>query len=151
MVHSYLWFITRLRLQLPLGSRMGCVPIFAIVIAIPIHPIERNRNHIRNRNRVINRRCEWTLIMVCSWLLPPANEVCEGYIFTGVCLSMGGGMHGGGHVWQGEGCVWWGRGVCGRGCMAGGMQGRGGVCATADTTGYGQWAGGTHPTGMHSC
>ena len=30
--------------------------------------------------------------------LPPANEVCEGYVFTGVCLSTGeparqGGMH----------------------------------------------------------
>ena len=24
-------------------------------------------------------------------LLPPANEVCEGYVFTGVCLSIGGG------------------------------------------------------------
>ena len=24
-------------------------------------------------------------------LLPPANEVCEGYDFTGVCLSTGGG------------------------------------------------------------
>ena len=24
-------------------------------------------------------------------LLPPANEVCEGYVFTGVCLSTGGG------------------------------------------------------------
>ena len=23
--------------------------------------------------------------------LPPANEVCEGYVFTGVCLSTGGG------------------------------------------------------------
>ena len=23
--------------------------------------------------------------------LPPANEVCEGYVFTAVCLSMGGG------------------------------------------------------------
>ena len=22
--------------------------------------------------------------------LPPANEVCEGYVFTGVCLSTGG-------------------------------------------------------------
>ena len=22
-------------------------------------------------------------------LLPPANEVCEGYVFTGVCLSIG--------------------------------------------------------------
>ena len=28
-------------------------------------------------------------------LLLPANEVCEGYVFTGVCLSTpGGGMHG---------------------------------------------------------
>ena len=26
--------------------------------------------------------------------LPPANEVCEGYVFTGVCLSTGGGVHG---------------------------------------------------------
>ena len=24
-------------------------------------------------------------------LLPPANVVCEGYVFTGVCLSTGGG------------------------------------------------------------
>ena len=27
-------------------------------------------------------------------LLPPANEVCEGYVFTGVCLSTWGG-----HAW----------------------------------------------------
>ena len=58
-------------------------------------------------------------ILVCHvlLLLPPANEVCEGYVFTGVCLSTGcvcvwgvcvwqGGVHGGGHAWQG---------VCGRG------------------------------------
>ena len=24
------------------------------------------------------------------YFLPPANEVCEGYVFTGVCLSTGG-------------------------------------------------------------
>ena len=36
--HSYLRFTTRFRLRLPLGSRMGCAPIFVIVIAIPIHP-----------------------------------------------------------------------------------------------------------------
>ena len=136
--------------------------------------------------------------------LPPPNEVCEGYVFTCVCLSTGGmhgrgcawqgacmvgecawwgsvcgrracmagGVHGGGHVWQrggmhgrgafvavgwvaGEGmcdrgCAWWGR------CMAGGMHGgghvwQGGMYAMADTMGYGQWAGGMHPTGMHSC
>ena len=27
--------------------------------------------------------------LLCHFL-PPANEVCEGYVFTGVCLSMGG-------------------------------------------------------------
>ena len=26
------------------------------------------------------------------YLLPPANVVCEGYVFTGVCLSTGGGQ-----------------------------------------------------------
>ena len=29
-------------------------------------------------------------IFSSSSLLPPANEVCEGYVFTGVCLSTGG-------------------------------------------------------------
>ena len=89
-------------------------------------------------------------------LLPPTNEVCEGYVFTGVCLSTGGGLHS------------WGGGVCIQGmvCIQG-WSASGGVCIHAsrrglhpggvgqtppqlDTTGYGQRAGGTHPTGMHS-
>ena len=45
--------------------------------------------------------------------LPPANVVCEGYIFTGVCDSVNrGGMHGfiGGHAWfySGAGMVLFG-------------------------------------------
>ena len=92
-------------------------------------------------------------------LLPAANEVCEGYVFTGVCLSTGVGCAWymvGGHAWQG-GCAWqrgmhgggmhgWGAymagGMCGRGhawqgaCMAGGMHGRGHV-----------WLGGMHGRG----
>ena len=52
------------------------------------------------------------LLMVHAFLLA-ANEFCEGYVFTGVCLSTegvcmveggmcGGGVHGGGgHAWQG--------------------------------------------------
>ena len=50
--------------------------------------------------------------------LPPANEVCEAYVFTGVCLS--GGM-------RGRGACVAGRGVCvaGGACEAGGMHGRG--------------------------
>ena len=80
--------------------------------------------------------------------LPPANEVCEGYVFTGVCLSTGGGgMHGcsggvcvvarggvhgcsGGCAWllQG-GHVWFYLGGM-RGFISGGMRGfiQGGMC-----------------------
>ena len=83
----------------------------------------------------------------------PTNEVCEGYVFTGVCLSTGGvrGREGrawwgacmagggaciaGGHVWHGAclvgGHAWWGacmaRGCAWQGAHAwqGGMCGRG--------------------------
>ena len=41
-----------------------------------------------------------------------ANEVCEGYVFTGVCLSARGG-----------GCPGPGRGVCPRGCQGPGPRG----------------------------
>ena len=55
-------------------------------------------------------------------LLPPTNEVCEGYVFTGVCLSTRGVVHG---FIRGACMVLFG-GICGffRGaCMvfAGGM------------------------------
>ena len=65
----------------------------------------------------------------------------------GACMVVGGG--GGGHVWQ--------EGMCSGGgaCMAGGMHvvGEGGVygggwCVLGKTA---IAAGGTHPTGMHSC
>ena len=65
-------------------------------------------------------------------LLSNANEVCEGYVFTRVCLSTGACMAGG-HAWQGvcvaggacvaRGCVWWGA------CMAGGHAWLGGMHA----------------------
>ena len=92
-------------------------------------------------------------LYVSHWsvfLLPPANEVCEGYVFTGVCHS----VHGGGVcvVALGEcmvapgGCAWllscaWllrggGRcvvaprgGMCG--CSQGGMHGCSGGCMVA--------------------
>ena len=53
-------------------------------------------------------------------LLPPANEVCEGYVFTGVCLSTRGGVH---HLIQRggvHGFIWWG-GM--HGFIWGGMRG----------------------------
>ena len=78
--------------------------------------------------------------------LPPANVVCEGYVFTGVCLSTGGGglqAHTQGESWGGSGRgrglqapTPWG-GVCSRGCMEA-------PPVTATAVGY------KHPTGMHS-
>ena len=71
-----------------------------------------------------------------------------------VCPQGEGGCVAGGCLWQ--------EGVHGRrACVVGGMCG-GGMCGRracmpcmlsplADTMGYGQWTGGTHHTGMHSC
>ena len=106
-------------------------------------------------------------------LLPPANVVYKGYVFTGVCLSTGAlcvcypSMHcrwypsmpcsrsGGGGLWVSQHAllkgIWfcsggWGA-ACSGGCLLGGclLWGvwRPPVTATA--------AIGTHPTGMHSC
>ena len=64
--------------------------------------------------------------------LQPVNEVCEGYVFTGVCLSTGGvtaPLHAGIHTLPPD------QKQTPPQCMLG----------------YGQQAGGTHPTGMHSC
>ena len=79
-------------------------------------------------------QCHFLLI-----LLPPANEVCEGYVFTGVCLSTqggacmvapggcmvapgGGGMHG---CYRGV-CMVAAGGLCGcsQGCVHGCSRGR---------------------------
>ena len=69
--------------------------------------------------------------------LPPANEVCEGNVFTGVCLSTGG------HAWSGV-CMAGGACMAGGVCVAGGR----GACVAGETA---TAAGGTHPTGMHYC
>ena len=59
-------------------------------------------------------------------LLPPANVVCEGYVFTGVCLSTGRGMRGcwGACMVAGGACMVAG-GVC---VVTGGVHGCQGVC-----------------------
>ena len=80
----------------------------------------------------------WEILDPPLHFLPPANEVCEGYVFTGVCLSTGGACTlrmpprhahplGPEHAPPGT------------------------YAPLADTTRCGQWADGTHPTGMHSC
>ena len=207
-----------------------------------------NSNTVNSKFHLIRSYCKY-LATILSWL--PANEVCEGYVFTGVCLStrgghawllrgacvvapggcawllrgghvwlllggcawlLRGGMHGcswggvcgcsggamhgcsgghawllpGGHawlLWEGmcscsggacmvapggvHGCSWGHVWLLGGACMVapGGMRGcsggmcgcsrgvcgsSGGVCVVFSMR-YGQWAGGTHPTGMHSC
>ena len=89
-----------------------------------------------------------SIIASNEFFLPPANEVCEGYVFTGVCLSTpGGGVRG--FIWGGmhgfirgggmRGFIW---GV--HGFISGGMCGfiRGGHAwffqFFSDTMRYGQ-------------
>ena len=54
--------------------------------------------------------CNYVRADISSWqsrkqYLQPANEVCEGYVFTGVCLSMGGCLP----LVPGGVCLWsWG-------------------------------------------
>ena len=77
-----------------------------------------------------------------SILLPPANEVCEGYVFTGAYLSMGGvsaPLHAGIHPLGPEADTPWAR------------HPRADTPPVQCMLGYGQQADGTHPTGMHSC
>ena len=102
-----------------------------------------------------SNRIVWTLS------LPPANEVYEGYVFTGVCLSTRGGMRGcsrqGMHGCWGacmvtpRGHAWLLLGVCV--VAAGGMHGcsKGACMGYDEIRRYDQGAGGVHPTGMHSC
>ena len=69
------------------------------------------------------RQLKWAahILLECilACFLLPANEVCKGYVFTGVCHS----VHRGGHVWLLPGGM--------RGC-SGGMHGcSGGACMVA--------------------
>ena len=90
--------------------------------------------------------------------LPPANEVCEGYVFlfteVGGGADASGGLHPGGSAFMGSAS----RGSAYRVgvhlgdlhlavCIQGGLADP----TPSDTMGYGQQAGGTHPTGMRSC
>ena len=100
--------------------------------------------------------------LVADWLfeeplLPPANEVCEGYVFTGVCLSTGvsAPLHAGIHppderqippsrqtpLWADT--PWQTRPRQTPPGRYPPVQ-----CMLGDT---GNKTGGTHPTGMHSC
>ena len=79
--------------------------------------------------------------------LPPANEVCEGYVFTGICDS----VNRGGHVWLltgggMHGCSWGGAWLL-KGGHAWLLTGGRGACMVAK-------GGGMHACsqgGMHAC
>ena len=93
-------------------------------------------------------------------LLPPANEVCEGCVFTRVCLSTGGSTWAGtpragtppeGYVLHVSVCPQRGE-YLGRYTPRAGTPPRQVHLPGAVHAGrYGQQAGSTHPTGMHSC
>ena len=78
--------------------------------------------------------------------LPPANEVCEGYVFTGVCLSTRGGV-----LVSVQGALCPGAGHC----PGGSLSRVGGLCQGdketpwTETPPYGNKR--TVPTGIHSC
>ena len=98
---------------------------------------------------VWTRSKSYTNFLLCNFfynfkkkLLPPANEVCEGYIFTGVCLSTGGACMAGGSV-RGRECAWLGV------CMAGGHAWRGVCMVGACMVGGCAWQGGMHGGGIH--
>ena len=84
------------------------------------------------------RGCSWGGMHGCSGGMHGCSRGgMRGCSWGGMHGCSWGGMHGcsqGGHAWLLPG----GHGLLGGGCVFFSMR-------------YGQWAGGTHPTGMHSC
>ena len=78
---------------------------------------------------------------------------CEGYVFTGVCLSTGGGCLVGGSGLGGV-CSWedaGSGGVCSRGVFSQGRLVSQHALRQTPPRGTATAADSTHPTGMHSC
>ena len=101
----------------------------------------------------------WGGMHGCSWGVCVVAPGGHAWLLGGACMVAPGGMHdcSGGHAWFYLGaCV-----VLFKGGMRGFIQGgrawfySGGACMVfsvfPDTMRYGQWAGGTYPTWMHSC
>ena len=93
---------------------------------------------------------ESLLGLINDLFLPSANEVCEGYVFTGVCLSTGGGVEAQAQGGLPRGCVqaqaWEGVQTQAQGGVYPSMHwGKHPPQQTATA------ADGMHPTGMHSC
>ena len=110
-------------------------------------------------------------------LLPPATKLGQGYVFTRVCDSVNGGCVLSQHAWQVvfqhalqqvseggglllAGCLVLGWGAWPQGGLLWGGSAVGGAWSggllwgevlSGDPPGTATAAGGTHPTGMHSC
>ena len=111
------------------------------------------------RKRSLRRLCFYRCLSVHT------GGACV-VLFGGVCMVLLGGVCGfiwgcvvlfGGHAWfYSGGCAWFYLGGSTRGFIWGACVVLfGGACMVfsvfSDTMRYGQWVGGTHPTGMHSC
>ena len=110
------------------------------------------------------KNCNQSSYRFSSCFLPPANEFCEGYVFTPVCQSFClQGEYLGRYTPQGRYTPWAGnpngqihppgRYTPWAGTPPGRYtsQGRYNPLGAVHAGRYGQQAGGTHPTGMHSC
>ena len=90
----------------------------------------------------------WFYLGGCAWFYSGGHAW---FYLGGACMVLFGG-----HAWfYLGGCAWFYSGGM-LGFIWGGMRGFiWGACVVfsvfSDTMRYGQWAGGTHPTGMHSC
>ena len=83
----------------------------------------------------------YSIVIMSDYYRPQRS--CEGYVFTGLCLSTGGCLVRRGLSAPREVCSW------GTGLLRGGLP----ACIEADPP-PGETAtaaDGTHPTGMHSC
>ena len=78
----------------------GCpkrFPLFCVweLINHVVHPLVQ-RPHMANKGAIFFLLAKYEKFKIrittesTNTYLPPANEVCEGYVFTGVCLSTGG-------------------------------------------------------------
>ena len=99
--------------------------------------VSNNHNYINLRVYLVLSRSVHTVRQRLRFL-PPATKLGQGYILTGVCDSVPMGV-----------CLL--PGVCSGGgfCSHGGWSALGG--AGGDPPGTATAAGGTHPTGTHSC
>ena len=151
------WMINILRSNLlnwKVGDIFSCVWLFVQVrILLPLCSLLQPLAYyiITARKRSLRRLCFYRCLSVHgggrAWLLPGGVWLLPGghvWLLGGRVWLLLGGVHGcsggdcvvapGEHAWLLQGGI--------RGCCWGGMH---------EIRRYGQWAGGTHPTGMHSC